>query len=789
MSDKQRVVLVISEQDTRERFGRILADHYQVELCSSNLDAMAFLRGDLPALLLTSVILPDGTGLELCRRVKEDFETSDIKVIVLSSFRRSAKYLDDLRNKYKADGYLELPVLDQDLPKAVDAALNNRSFTQSKAAQQAPAKPASPPPPPPPPEPETNYTGPETEEESLELPDLEVPDLDVELDRPPEPFTEPALRPEATAEAEAPAETAAAETAWDAAEFEKLIDRSLEEKAAAEADHAALDTKPPATADETPPPAETIAEFAAAEPAAPTGTSEQEMTFTDQGRLGPMLLPELLLTMYERHAAGLLEIRAFEEQRDILLRDGLPVAIRSNFIADDALGQLLLTRGMIDAATLERSLAEAKSKNMKIGQIFVHHKILSQSDLDSMLHIQARRKINSAFRWREGAYRFAPGVHALPDAIDIEMDMLSILTAGISRHYDMTKLEDRLYLNRNAVVVRSEHPELTAEDLKLTRREWRVLDLIDGQRTLGEVIADTNLSFARTFQVLYLLLLFSVIHFKDGRKFYQVADAVAHRAHTETKRTVTAAAEGKKKTLDRDLPPAGSLADVKLPRYLFTLYQQRARGRLTLQQENQTQEVYIKDGMPVMILSTQPGPHALGNLLVEAGKISPAQRERLLTKAQNDQRRLGEVLLGEGLITPHELFEALMAQLETKLMALFTWQDGHYRFEDGLAAAGDMPPFNFDLTKLLFKGLQESLPVEQVEIQLRRYGQFPVMRAHPDVDLRKLLTDPRENKLIGYFDGETSLNDILRLSRRETGSSAVTLYSLLQLGLLVLVEE
>lgn len=786
MSDKQRIVLVISEQETREQFARILANRYTVEQCSSNLDAMAFLQGDLPDLLLTGVILPDGTGLELCRRVKEDIETSDIKVIVMSSFRRSAKYIEELRTKYKADGYLEMPVAERDLAEAVDAVIAGRTFTQSKTTPKASPKPT--PPPPPPPEPEMTKTAAgENPEEPLELPDLEMPELAVDLELQEEAPAKPQRRPPAPVEPvaapEEPTPPPAAEKAWDATEFEKLIDRSLAEEAAA--------TESAAAPEEAAPPSKPVEQISVAKPAAePTGArAAGEPVFTEQGRLGPVLLPELLLTLYERHAGGLLEIRSFDEQRDILLREGLPVAIRSNFIADDALGQLLLTRGMIDTATLERSLAEAKATGTKIGQVFIQHKILAQSDLESMLRIQARRKINSAFRWREGSYRFAPGVNTLRDAIVIELDMLSILTAGISRHYDMTKLEDRLYLNRNAVVVRSEHPELTADDLKLTRREWRVLDLIDGERTLGQVIADTNLSFARTFQVLYLLLLFNVVHFKDGRKFYQVDDAVAHRAHTEMQRTAATVTEEKKKILDKDLPMSGSLMEVKLPRFLFALYQQRAQGRLTLETENQTQEIYIKDGMPVMVLSPQPGPLALGNMLTETGKITHEQRDRLVAKARNDQRRLGEVLLGEGLITPHELFEALLSQLENKLMSLFAWQDGLYRYEDGVSAADDMPPFNFDLTRLLFKGLQESLPIEQVEIQLRRYGQYPVVRSNPDVDLRKLLTDPRENRLIGYFDGETSLNEILRLSRRETGNSAVTLYSLLQLGLLVLVEE
>ncbi|MHA1568792.1 MAG: DUF4388 domain-containing protein, partial [Alphaproteobacteria bacterium] len=199
-------------------------------------------------------------------------------------------------------------------------------------------------------------------------------------------------------------------------------------------------------------PAPAKPEVTAKKPEAATSKrfDRQQLEFREKGLLGPILLPELLLSLYQHHAHGTLVVKSFEEQREILLRDGVPIAIRTNFIHDDTLGQILIARRVVKRENIEQALEEAKKEDLKLGQVLVRRRMLSENQLRTVLLSQAKRKINSAFRWKEGSYEFNAGPVEMTDAIPLEQDVLSILIAGIGRHYDMHKLEERLYLNKEA---------------------------------------------------------------------------------------------------------------------------------------------------------------------------------------------------------------------------------------------------------------------------------------------------------------------------------------------------
>ena len=510
------------------------------------------------------------------------------------------------------------------------------------------------------------------------------------------------------------------------------------------------------------------------------------------GQLGPVLLPELLLNYYQTRANGTLVVKSLEEQREILLRDGIPVAIRSNFIPDDSLGQLLIARGIVDRAAIDVALTKAEKENRMLGEILLAEGNLALHELNSVLRTQAKRKLNSAFRWKEGVFEFREGELDFTNALKIEQSMLSIIIAGVVRHYDMAKLEERLFLNKDAVVERTDSTTLKPDDLNLTKHEWRILNLVDGRRTLGELIADADLNFARTFQVLYLFLLFGLVRFKAGDLFFRLDEAVVQRARSEAGQVQTPVdtedeIEGGKAR--EEFKNEGDLAQVPLTRFLYFLYSNRVTGTLTLAKGNQEETLSIAEGMPVKIHSNRIGPNTLGNMLIREGKITELERDKALAAAAETGRPLGETLLAKSLISPHELFEALIAQIEQKLVALFTWQEGSYPFEEEQLSTADTLPITVDITKLVIRSIRESIAADRIETELRKYRSFPLMRARAGVDLTGMFGDPRESALVAMIDGRKTLGEILDRTLLDSSHAMQMIYSLLQLGLIKFKED
>ena len=63
-----------------------------------------------PDLILTDHMMPHMDGKHLCRRIKEDPDTRNIKVIVMSGlYKKDSQRIEVLRD-YQADDYLTKPI-------------------------------------------------------------------------------------------------------------------------------------------------------------------------------------------------------------------------------------------------------------------------------------------------------------------------------------------------------------------------------------------------------------------------------------------------------------------------------------------------------------------------------------------------------------------------------------------------------------------------------------------------------------------------------------------------------
>jgi CheY-like chemotaxis protein len=714
MTLNEQIVLAMHDRELANQFAVLLEKaKFDVVKRHTARELLETIDAKTPAAIVLGVLLPDANGLEVCKRIKTDPGTREVKIVLVSAFKRSARFALDAKTKYLADEFLEMPVAPKDFVKALETLLGGAP---------APAAAAEPPP------------ARETR------------------DRAP---AKPAGRPAPRSEPPRPAPPANGRV-------EKPFEKNPPRAAAAPAERAA--EKPAGSGDE-----------------AGGSVAVGEIPLT--GRLGPVLLPELLLVLYQRHAVGILEVRALDEQREILVRNGVPVAIRSNFIPDEALGQLLIGQGLLDAITLERLLRQAREESRKIGELLVENNVLSAADLAALLRLQAKRKMNSAFRWKDGSYAFKAGPRDMPDGVDIAQDMLSILLSGIVRHFNMAKLEERLYLNKNSIVVRTPKPELSPQDLQISEREREVLDLVDGSRTLGDIIADADLNFVRTFQVLYLFLLFGIVRFKSGDRFFRVDEAVAHRARAEKSAMLGSLGGGPDALEPEPEAESGRNETPAFPAFLYGLFHAKANGRIVVRRGEEEEIVHLVDGMPVQVSSRQPGLLALGNLLVARGKIGPEQRDALVARARAAGRPVGEIALADGLVTPHELFEILLAQLENKLIALFGWQNAEFHFEKGPSESADIAPVKVDVNRLVSQGVKRTIPPEEAVHEIRGRSEDRPTWVGSLQDAAKVFGEPRDGRVLHLIDGRRTVRQIVEESRSDEGRAAQILVALWRLGL------
>jgi len=119
---KKRVLVVEDTASEREMIRTYLIESgYEVTTAENGKEALVKIAEQVPDLVLTDLVMPDMSGLELCRSLKKNVATEKIPVIACTT---KDQELDKLWGmKQGVDMYLTKPFTKEDILRAV------KSFT------------------------------------------------------------------------------------------------------------------------------------------------------------------------------------------------------------------------------------------------------------------------------------------------------------------------------------------------------------------------------------------------------------------------------------------------------------------------------------------------------------------------------------------------------------------------------------------------------------------------------------------------------------------------------------
>ena len=132
MSNK--VLVIEDEPDIRKTLEYNLSrEGYKVEGCGSIEDANTFLENPSYSIILLDLMLPDGSGLDLCKQIKSNPETNETPILILTA-------KDDEVDKVVgfelgADDYVTKPFSVRELILRVKAILKRNTKTSNPSNQ------------------------------------------------------------------------------------------------------------------------------------------------------------------------------------------------------------------------------------------------------------------------------------------------------------------------------------------------------------------------------------------------------------------------------------------------------------------------------------------------------------------------------------------------------------------------------------------------------------------------------------------------------------------------------
>jgi len=172
---------------------------------------------------------------------------------------------------------------------------------------------------------------------------------------------------------------------------------------------------------------------------------------------------------------------------------------------------------------------------------------------------------------------------------------------------------------------------------------------------------------------------------------------------------------------DADLPSAaidrGVLDPARLPTRIFHLAVRRETGALVLRDGPHKKRIFFVEGSPECVTSTEKR-ELLGEFLIRRGQVLRMEVEMALAMLPRFGGRLGDALVGIGVLRPIELFRAIHDQTQERLLETFRLKHGEIAFARGVRSQEETFPLGVDTYELIGRGIRHGYAYDELEAML-----------------------------------------------------------------------
>lgn len=215
------------------------------------------------------------------------------------------------------------------------------------------------------------------------------------------------------------------------------------------------------------------------------------------------------------------------------------------------------------------------------------------------------------------------------------------------------------------------------------------------------------------------------------------------------------------------------------PADLFQIALSRQTGVLHLSRGAYRKKVFFVEGAPEFVASTDKS-ELLGAHLVASGRVLRMELDMALAMLPRFGGRLGDALVGLGVLRPVELFRAVHEQTQNRFAEVLGWAAGDVAFVRGVRSQEETFPLGVDSFELIARGVRQGYTPAELSGILEPLRTNPVQPVlHPAIRIESFRMPDREAFVLRRLDTSLVLDEIvdemadLRVARREEVLRAV----------------
>lgn len=218
-----------------------------------------------------------------------------------------------------------------------------------------------------------------------------------------------------------------------------------------------------------------------------------------QGSLAAFKLPDVLALLSNGRKSGTLVLHGDGRQSYVLFKQGALV-----FAGSDQeklrLGAVLLRKKKITREQHRKIDATMSRSGGRYGELAIQNGILNEAQLRDYLKVQVSEVVFDAFVWTEGTFDFRDELELPQHAVTISIDLSNLIMEGSRR---IQEWEQCMKLLPDDSVVFRVVAKPNDDKITLTAEEWKILFLINGQRTLTELVVEADDDPLNVYRIVY----------------------------------------------------------------------------------------------------------------------------------------------------------------------------------------------------------------------------------------------------------------------------------------------
>ena len=171
----------------------------------------------------------------------------------------------------------------------------------------------------------------------------------------------------------------------------------------------------------------------------------------------------------------------------------------------DRIGDLLVAREIITRDQLSAAMAQqAQGTRQRLGEVLVGMGSVTQEKLDEYIAVQIEEAVYFIFQWSEGTFQFEPDIMPDENVLRVSISIDALLMEG-ARRVDEWSVVEKKITSMDLIFALERNP-LGDEGLELTDDQKGIIPLIDGLRTVTDLVEVYGLGEFDTGKALYGLI-------------------------------------------------------------------------------------------------------------------------------------------------------------------------------------------------------------------------------------------------------------------------------------------